>query len=73
MFADFADTWVLVLGIPIIIALLIQTARRSAQIRARIRQVREEQARNPLPPFAQLAELIDEQNARERTDGKRPH
>jgi hypothetical protein len=69
----FADTWVLILGIPIIIALLVQTARRSAQIRDRIAQVREEQARNPLPPFAQLAELIDNQNARERNDGKRTH
>ncbi len=68
-----ADNWVLILGVPIIIALLIQTARRSAQIRDRTAQVREEQARNPLPPFAQLAELIEQQNPRERNDGKRPH
>lgn len=73
MFAGFADTWVLVVGIPVIIVLLVQTVRRSAQIRARIAQVREEQARSPQPPFAQLAELMETKDARERNDGKRPH
>lgn len=68
-----ADNWVLILGIPIILGLLVQVARRASRLRERIAQVREEQARNPLPPFAQLAELIDNQNARERHDGKRTH
>lgn len=68
-----ADNWVLILGIPIIVALLIQTGRRLAQIRERIVQVREEQARNPLPPIAQFAELMVEEEARGRHHGKRTH
>jgi len=69
----FADNWVPILGIPIIVALLIQIARRLGQIKSRVAQVREEQARNPQSPYAQLAELMATKDARERNDGKRTH
>jgi hypothetical protein len=68
-----ADNWLLILGVPIIIVLVIQAGRQVIQIRARIAQVRDEMARSPLPPFAQLAQLMEEQKAAEGTDGKRAH
>lgn len=55
-----ADKWLLAFGIPIIIALAAYTIRRIKRLGAHIDEVRDELARNPLPPFAQLSELMQE-------------
>ena len=67
-----ADNWLLFLGVPVIGLLLAQTIRRVRRLKTRIDEVREEQARNPLPPYAQLSELMQDRS-QERTRGKRPH
>jgi hypothetical protein len=67
-----ADKWLLLFGVPIIAALLVQTVRRVSRLKTRIDEVRDEQARSPLPPFAQLSELMQDQS-QERNRGKRPH
>jgi hypothetical protein len=67
-----ADNWIPLLGVPIIAALVVQTVRRLARLRTRIDEVREEQARNPLPPYAQLSQLMQERSE-ERKRGQRSH
>ncbi len=69
----FSDFWTLVVGVPVIAALLVVTVRRVRRLRRHIAEVRAEIARSPLPPFAQLSELLEEQKNQERTRGKRPH
>ena len=67
-----ADNWLLIFGIPIIIVLVVQTIRRIYRLRVHIDDVRDELARSPLPPFAQLSEIMQEQH-QERTRGQRTH
>lgn len=67
-----ADNWLLIFGIPAIAVLLAQAVRHVRRLRARIDEVRAEQARNPLPPYAQLS-LLMQDPSQERTRGKRPH
>jgi len=52
--------WTLLLGLPIIAALLVLAARRTRALVLRIREVREEMARNPQNPYMALATLMDE-------------
>ena len=68
-----ADNWMLVMGVPVIGVLVFMAVQRVRRLRRRIEEVREEMARNPLPPFAQLSELIQDQKTQERTRGKRTH
>jgi hypothetical protein len=48
---------VLVIGIPIIVYLLVNIVRRVRAIRTLDAKLREEEARNPMPPQAALAQL----------------
>ncbi len=66
-----AENWAWAVGVPVIIGLCVNAARRVMQIRARMEQVRDELARSPLPPMAQMAELFEPQSKQERSDGKR--
>ncbi len=52
--------WTLLLGLPIIAALLVLAGRRTRALVIRIREVREEMARNPQDPYMALATLMDE-------------
>ena len=52
--------WTLLIGLPIIVALLVLAARRTRALVLRIREVREEMARNPQNPYMALATLMDE-------------
>ena len=52
--------WTLLLGLPIIATLLVLAARRTRALVLRIREVREEMARNPQNPYMALATLMDE-------------
>lgn len=54
-----------VIGIPIIVALCISIVRRLRAIRELDAQVREEEARNAQNPYAQMAALYQQQEARE--------
>ncbi len=65
------EKWTLLFGIPIIVFLLVLAARRLRALSTRIAKVQEEQARNPLPPFAQLADLMAEQEAPKARRGKK--
>lgn len=67
-----ADNWLLVFGIPAIIALIALTIRRIRRLGAHIDEVRDELARSPLPPFAQLSEIMQE-TAEERKRGQGTH
>ena len=59
--ARITDTLALAVGVPVIAYLLYTAARRARQVRERIRQVQEELSRSPLPPLAQLGQLMEEQ------------
>ena len=52
--------WTLLLGLPIIAALLVLAGRRTRALVLRIREVREEMARSPQDPYRALAALMDE-------------
>lgn len=65
------EKWTLLFGIPIIVFLLALAARRLRALSTRIAEVQEEQARNPLPPFAQLANLMAEPEAPKARRGKK--
>lgn len=58
--------WTLLLGLPVIAALLVITWRRTQALIIRIRDVREEMARNPQDPYLALAALMDEKKAKKR-------
>ena len=56
--------WMLLLGLPIIAILLALAWRRTRALVLRIREVREEMARNPQDPYLALATLMDEKKAK---------
>ena len=56
--------WMLLLGLPIIALLLALAWRRTRALVLRIREVREEMARNPQDPYLALAMLMDEKKAK---------
>lgn len=56
----------LLLGLPIIAALLLLAWRRSRALAARIREVREDMARNPQDPYQALAMLMEEKKTKKR-------
>jgi len=58
--------WTLLLGLPIIAALLVLAARRTRALVTRIREVREEMARNPQNPYMALATLMEEKTTKKR-------
>ncbi len=58
--------WTLLLGLPIIAILLALAWRRTRALVIRIREVREEMARNPQDPYLALAMLMDEKKAKKR-------
>ena len=60
-------TWTLILGLPIIALLLVMVWRRAQAVTARIREVREEMARNPQDPYAALAELMTQEKSEQRS------
>ncbi len=62
--------WTLLLGLPIIAALLALAWRRARALAARIREVREDMARNPQDPYLALAMLMEEKKTKKRA-GKR--
>ena len=59
--------WTLLLGLPVIAALLALAWRRTRALVLRIHEVREEMARNPQDPYLALAMLMDEKQAKKRT------
>ncbi len=63
--------WTLLLGLPIIAVLLVLTWKRVRALVTRIRDVREEMARNPQDPYLALAQLMEEKEAKKRTGGRR--
>lgn len=58
--------WTLLLGLPIIAALLALAWKRSRALAARIREVREDMARNPQDPYQALALLMEEKKTKKR-------
>lgn len=58
--------WTLLLGLPIIAALLALAWRRTRALVTRIREVREEMARSPQDPYLALATLMEEKKAQKR-------
>jgi hypothetical protein len=58
--------WTLLLGLPIIAALLALAWRRTRALVTRIREVREEMARNPQDPYLALAMLMEEKKTKKR-------
>ncbi len=58
--------WTLLLGLPVIAILLALAWRRTRALVVRIREVREEMARNPQDPYLALAALMDEKKAKKR-------
>ena len=71
MLQSILDTpWTLLLGLPIIAALLVLTWKRTQALATRIRDVREEMARHPQDPYQALAQLMEEKNAKKRTGGR---
>jgi len=51
----------LIIGLPIIVVLLVMVWRRTIAVTARIREVREEMARNPQDPYRALSELMSQE------------
>ena len=62
--------WILLLGLPIIAALLVLAWKRTRALVTRIRDVREEMARNPQDPYAALAQLMEEKDVKKRSGGR---
>jgi predicted DNA-binding protein len=62
-------TWTLLLGVPAIVALLVLAWRRTRALAARIREVREEMARNPQDPYLALAMLTEARKSGARKPG----
>ena len=58
--------WTLLLGLPVIAALLALAWRRTRALVARIREVREEMARSPQDPYLALAMLMEEKKTKKR-------
>lgn len=58
--------WTLLLGLPIIAALLVLAGRRTRALVLRIREVREEMARSPQDPYQALATLMEEKTANKK-------
>lgn len=58
--------WTLLLGVPIIAALLVFAWRRTRALVTRIREVREDMARNPQDPYLALAMLMEEKKTKKR-------
>ncbi len=58
--------WTLLLGLPVIAILLVLAWRRTRALIIRIRDVRQEMARNPQDPYLALAALMDEKKAKKR-------
>lgn len=58
--------WTLLFGLPIIAALLALAWRRARALAARIREVREDMARNPQDPYQALAMLMEEKKTKKR-------
>ena len=65
----FDARWTLLVGLPIIAMLLAMAVRRSRAVARRIREVKEDMARNPQNPYQALSELMAEQ---EGTTKKKP-
>lgn len=55
--------WTLLIGLPIIVLLLAMAVRRSRAVARRIREVKEDMARNPQNPYQALSELMAEREA----------
>lgn len=55
--------WTLLIGLPIIVLLLAMAVRRSRAVARRIREVKEDMARNPQNPYQALSELMAENEA----------
>ena len=50
--------WMLIVGIPIIVWLLVRAVQRVQSLRERVADVQDEMARNPQSPYQALAELF---------------
>jgi len=55
--------WTLLIGLPIIALLVAIAVRRSRAVARRIREVKEDMARNPQNPYQALSELMAENEA----------
>lgn len=53
-------------GVPAIAGLALTAWRRARLLRERITQVQEEMARDPRPPYAALADLMQEQESQNK-------
>ncbi len=66
------EKWTLLFGLPVIAILLVMAIRRARAVSYRIREVREEMARNPQDPYMALAQLMNEKPERKPgTRGRR--
>jgi hypothetical protein len=65
------ETWLLIIGIPVIVVLTVMAVRRARALAARIAEVREEMAKNPPDPYQALSELYAEQEGKPRRKGTR--
>ncbi len=68
------EKWTLLFGLPMIAILSVMAWRRAQAVTTRIREEREEMARNPQDPYLALAMLIEEKKpkptrGRKRTGG----
>ena len=58
-----------VIGVPVIVFLIVQIARRLRQIDVRIAKLREEEAQNAQNPYAAMAQLYEAQQLLEEARG----
>ncbi len=62
--------WTLLIGLPVIALLVAMAVRRSRAVARRIREVKEDMARNPQNPYLALSELMAEKEAAKKTRRK---
>ncbi len=67
----FDARWTLLVGLPIIALLLAMAVRRSRAVARRIREVKEDMARNPQNPYQALSELMAEKEKPARNKSRR--
>ncbi|MDX1934917.1 MAG: hypothetical protein SFU56_20155 [Capsulimonadales bacterium] len=62
---DIVRAAVWIVGVPIIVVLLVSIVRRTRAITRRIAELREEEKRGMKDPYARMAALYEQQEARE--------
>lgn len=67
----FDARWTLLVGLPVIALLVAMAVRRSRAVARRIREVKEDMARNPQNPYQALSELMAEKEAPPKKNTRR--